>query len=96
MSVKEAAVVFVVAVVFVLVWWSKKHRSLLVAQSGHNYRRRKSGHNNHDHLKVKHGTQRDVQAEVDRMRREGREGSERLNVYYNDERKGWYVGKGWK
>ena len=50
----------------------------------------------HDHLKVKHETQRDAQAEVDRMRREGREGSERLNAYYNSERKGLYVGKGWK
>jgi hypothetical protein len=29
------------------------------------------------------------------MRREGREGSERLNAYYNDERKGWFIGKGW-
>jgi len=51
---------------------------------------------NHDHLKVKHKTHRDAQAEVDRMRREGREGSERLNAYYNYETKGWYVGKGWK
>ena len=50
--------------------------------------------NNHDHLKVKHETQRDAQAVVARMRQQGREGSERLNAYYNEERKGWYVGKG--
>ena len=102
MSVKEVAVVFLV-VVFVLEWWSKKRRSeekaeeerrsLLVPQSGHDNRH--AQHNNHDHLKFKHRTQRDAQAEVDRMRREGREGSERLNAYYNDERKGWFVGKGW-
>jgi hypothetical protein len=92
MSVKEVAVVFLV-VVFVLEWWSKKRRSLLVPQSGHDNRH--AQHNNHDHLKFKHRTQRDAQAEVDRMRREGREGSERLNAYYNDERKGWFIGKGW-
>jgi len=79
-------------------WWSEEkaeeeRRSLLVPQSGHDNRH--AQHNNHDHLKFKHRTQRDAQAEVDRMRREGREGSERLNAYYNDERTGWFVGKGW-
>ena len=71
----------------------QRQRRLPVAE--HSYSR--SGRNNHDHLKVKHKTQRDAQAEVDRMRREGYEGSEKLNEYYNDERNGWYVGnKGWK
>ena len=71
----------------------QRRRRLPVAE--HSYSR--SGRNNHDHLKVKHETQRDAQAEVDRMRREGYEGSEKLNEYYNDERNGWYVGnKGWK
>jgi hypothetical protein len=52
--------------------------------------------NNHDHLKYKHGTRQGAQAEVDRMRGLGYEDSERLNVYYNDELGGWFVGRGWR
>ena len=52
--------------------------------------------NNHDHLKFKHGTRQGAQAEVDRMRRQGYKDSERLNVYYNADLKGWFVGRGWK
>ena len=51
---------------------------------------KKRSHNNHDHLKFKHGTQRDAQAGVYPTH------SERLNVYYNENLKGWFVGRGWK
>jgi hypothetical protein len=52
--------------------------------------------NNHDDGKFKHSTRRGAEAEANRMRRRGYEGSERLNVYYNDELRGWYVGEGWE
>ena len=35
-------------------------------------------------------------ADAEQRQSEGREGSEKLNEYYNEEREGWYVGKGWK
>ena len=56
----------------------------------------KNRSNNHDHLKVKHSTQASAEAEVRRMTKSGRyEECERLNVYYNDEYEGWFVGRGW-
>ena len=73
-------------------WWSEEKAE----EERHSDAPSQHARQDHDHLKVKHETQRDAQAEVDRMRRKGREGSERLNAYYNYERKGWYVGKGWK
>ena len=50
--------------------------------------------NNHDHLKHPHSSQRSAEAEVKRMKRRGRTGSDRLQSYYNRERKAWYVGRG--
>jgi hypothetical protein len=49
--------------------------------------------NNHDHLKHKHRTREFANEEVRRMQRQGYGESERLNVYYNRELDGWYVGR---
>lgn len=50
-------------------------------------------HNNHDHQKRKHETRASAEREVDRMRWKGLPDSERMNVYYNDELDGWFVGR---
>jgi hypothetical protein len=52
-------------------------------------------HNNHDHLKHMHPTQDSAEYEVRRMRESPHLyfESERLNVYYNQKRGGWFVGK---
>lgn len=52
--------------------------------------------NNHDHLKCKYATREEAESMVRRMKRANCDGSERLNVYYNRELEGWYVGKGWE
>jgi hypothetical protein len=52
-----------------------------------------SSTNNHDHLKHKHSTREDAESEIRRMKRNGCDGSERLNAYYNSDYKGWYVGR---
>ena len=49
--------------------------------------------NNHDDQKNKHSSSQSAEAEVRRMQRARYAGSERLNVYYNRERDGWFVGK---
>ena len=101
MPVQVVSVVITVAVVVTLgyglySWWSERERRRAEEELRTIRRYTARNSNNHDHLKVKHGTQRDAQAEVDRMRRRGYEDSERLNVYYNDELGGWFVGRGWK
>ena len=53
-----------------------------------------SAGNNHDHLKHKHPTQEMAEREIRRMKSVGKDGCERLNAYYNNERDGWYVGRG--
>ena len=50
-------------------------------------------HNNHDHNKRMHATRCEAESMVDRMRRSGVPDSERLNVYYNKQRNGWFVGR---
>ena len=52
--------------------------------------------NNHDNIKFKHSTQASAEAEVRRMQGARYDGSERLNVYYNRDLGGWFVGRGWK
>lgn len=49
--------------------------------------------NNHDHLKHKHTTKEEAEAEVSRMKRCGYDDSHRLRVYYNPELHGWFVGR---
>ena len=51
--------------------------------------------NNHDQQKFKHSTRASAEAEIRRMKESGRDECERLNVYYNDEYEGWFVGRGW-
>jgi hypothetical protein len=51
---------------------------------------------NHDHLKYKHSSRRSAELEVTRMKMAGYDESERLNVYFNRELDGWYVGRGWR
>lgn len=53
--------------------------------------------NNHDDQKYKHTTRESAEREKDRMQRQGVPGSQRLNVYYNQELDGWFVGRSsWK
>ena len=61
-------------------------------QAGRSFR--SSAGNNHDHLKHRHSTQEEAEREIRRMRSVGKDGCERLNAYYNNERDGWYVGRG--
>lgn len=49
--------------------------------------------NNHDHNKVKYETKKDAELEVARMQRLGLSDSDRLNVYYNRELQGFFVGR---
>ena len=91
-------------------WWRERHRAeeeLCSDYARYQYsqqglekdeirRYTAKNSNNHNHCKFKHGTQWGAQAEVDRMRSLGYEDSERLNVYYNENLKGWFVGRGWK
>ena len=48
---------------------------------------------NHDHMKHQHASRESAIAEVNRMQQHGYEGSGRLNVYYNRQLEGWYVGR---
>ncbi len=50
-------------------------------------------YNNHDDQKFKHSNRYSAEAEVRRMKRRRYPGSERLQVYYNRELKGWFVGR---
>jgi hypothetical protein len=49
--------------------------------------------NNHDDRKIKYPTQEAAESAVRGMQRSGRDGSERLKVYYNHKLEGWYVGR---
>lgn len=50
--------------------------------------------NNHDHLKYKHSTRQEAVNEMQRMKQSAYyEETERLNVYYNRELNGWYIGR---
>mmetsp|Transcript_7824 Transcript_7824/g.7374 ORF Transcript_7824/g.7374 Transcript_7824/m.7374 type:complete len:101 (+) Transcript_7824:63-365(+) len=49
--------------------------------------------NNHDDSKHKHASAKSAEAEVERMQRNDYEDSDRLNVYYNKQLKGFFVGK---
>ena len=51
------------------------------------------GQKNHDYRKVPHRTKSIATAELKRMKSKNYPGSERMNVYYNPERKAWFVGK---
>ena len=53
----------------------------------------KFGQKNHDYRKVPHRTKSIALAELNRMKNKNYPGSERMNVYYNPERKAWFVGK---
>ena len=53
----------------------------------------KLGQKNHDYMKVPHRTKSIATAELNRMKNKSYPGSERMNVYYNPERKAWFVGK---
>ena len=56
---------------------------------------RSNPRNNHDQHKVKHSTRASAEVEIRRMKESGRDECERLNVYYNDEYEGWFIGRGW-
>ena len=49
--------------------------------------------NNHDDRKYPHTSRESVEMEVRRMKRHGYEGSDRLNVYYNESMHAWFVGR---
>lgn len=53
----------------------------------------KFGQKNHDYLKVPHNTKSLATAEMNRMKSKNYPGSDRMNVYYNPERRKWFVGK---
>jgi hypothetical protein len=52
-------------------------------------------HDDHDANKHKHGNKASALREVKRLRQEnrGRNGTERLGIYYSQARGGWLVGK---
>ena len=69
----------------------QQHSSTYEDYSGHY--NTSNPYNNHDHLKKRHLTRESAEQEKRRMQSLGLSGSERLNVYKNEELGGWFVGR---
>jgi hypothetical protein len=90
-----AALLVVVVLLVAFVWWCLCccGRSNGTAAEREGFVLYSNLENNHDDAKHRHSTRGGAEAEVGRMQRAGYRGSDRLNAYYNRDRKGWYVGK---
>ena len=82
----------VVAAVTLLMYWllSRKRNETMKPQGGISY---SNPRKNHDNNKVMHPSRWSAEKEKKRLKRVGFEGSEKLNVYFNKELRGWFVGK---
>jgi hypothetical protein len=89
-----AACVAIVLVAGLLrrLWKNESETARIIDYRGTNY---SNPNNNHDAQKFKHDARSGAEAEVRRMKRDGSyQDTNRLNVYYNRELNGWYVGRG--
>jgi|DEB0MinimDraft_10_1074344.scaffolds.fasta_scaffold383095_1 cell division protein YceG involved in septum cleavage len=75
-------IIFIVVIILIILYL------IFVSFKGNKYLTK-----NHDHLKIKHSSKEKAISAMNKLKQKNIQGSERLQVYYNPNLKGWFVGK---